>query len=55
MRINDIKLITNNPSKMDTLSRFNINVVERIPLKVGKNKNNLRYLETKAKKSGHLM
>ena len=55
MRINDIKLITNNPSKMDTLSRLNINVVERIPLKVGKNKNNLKYLETKAKKSGHLM
>ena len=55
MRITDIKLITNNPSKVATMNKFNINVAERIPLKVGQNKNNLRYLETKAKKSGHLL
>ena len=55
MRITKIKLITNNPSKVATMNKFNINVAERIPLKVGKNKNNLRYLETKAKKSGHLL
>ena len=50
-----IKKITNNPSKVATMNKFNINVAERIPLKVGQNKNNLRYLETKAKKSGHLL
>ena len=55
MRITNIKLITNNPSKVATMNKFNINVAERIPLKVGQNKNNLRYLETKAKKSGHLL
>ncbi|GIR85566.1 MAG: hypothetical protein CM15mP85_21900 [Rhodobacterales bacterium] len=55
MRITNIKLITNNPSKVSTMNKFNISVAERIPLKVGQNKNNLRYLETKAKKSGHLM
>ena len=55
MRITNIKLITNNPSKVSTMNKFNINVAERIPLKVGQNKNNLRYLETKAKKSGHLL
>ena len=33
------------------MNKFDINVTERIPL-VGQNKNNLRYLETKAKKSG---
>ena len=55
MRITDIKLITNNPSKVSTMNKYNINVSERIPLRVGQNKNNLRYLETKAKKSGHLM
>ena len=32
------------------MNKFNINVAERIPLKVGQNKNNLKYLETKAKK-----
>jgi len=55
MRINNIKLITNNPSKISTMHKYNIAVEERIPLKVGKNKNNIRYLDTKAKKSGHLM
>jgi GTP cyclohydrolase II len=37
------------------MSNYGINVVERISLNVGQNKKNLRYLETKAKKSGHLM
>ena len=55
MRINKIKLITNNPSKVSTMDNYNINVIERIPLKVGQNKTNLNYLETKARKSGHLM
>lgn len=55
MRISNIKLITNNPSKINTMNKFDINVTERIPLKVGQNKNNLKYIETKAKKSGHLM
>ena len=55
MRITDIKLITNNPSKLSMMNKYDINVTERIPLTVGQNKNNLRYLETKAKKSGHLI
>ena len=55
MRINNIKLITNNPSKITTMNNYGINVVERIPLNVGQNKKNLRYLQTKARKSGHLM
>ena len=55
MRIKDIKLITNNPSKISTMNNYDINVLERIPLKVGQNETNLRYLETKARKSGHLM
>ena len=55
MRITDIKLITNNPSKLSMMNKYGINVTKRIPLRVGQNKNNLRYLETKAKKSGHLL
>jgi len=55
MRISNIKLITNNPSKISTMKKYDVNVVQRIPLKVGQNKTNLRYLETKARKSGHLM
>ena len=55
MRISNIKLMTNNPSKISTMRKYNTNVIERIPLQVGQNKNNIRYLDTKAKKSGHLM
>ena len=54
MRISNIKLITNNPSKISSMSKYNINVAERIPLRVGQNEANLRYLETKVSKSGHL-
>ena len=55
MRISNIKLITNNPSKISTMSKYNITVTERIPLQVGKNETNLKYLQTKVIKSGHLM
>ena len=54
MRIANIKLITNNPSKISSMSKYDINVAERIPLRVGQNETNLRYLETKVSKSGHL-
>ena len=35
MRISNIRLITNNPSKISTMNKFNINVTERIPLRWG--------------------
>ena len=55
MRISKIKLITNNPSKIATMSKYNIIVTERIALNVGQNETNLRYLQTKVSKSGHLI
>jgi len=55
MRVGAIQLITNNPTKISTMAKYDIIVTERIPLVVGKNKTNLKYLETKVKKSGHLM
>jgi GTP cyclohydrolase II len=55
MRIADIKLITNNPSKISTMEKYNITVSERIPLTVGQNETNLSYLKTKVSRSGHLM
>ena len=55
MRISNIQLITNNPSKISTMEKYGVSVKKRIPLKVGQNENNLRYLKTKVLKSGHLM
>ena len=53
--IRSVKLLTNNPEKIQTLKDAGINVVERIPLHVGENLENERYLQTKADKLGHLM
>lgn len=50
-----IRLLTNNPRKIDALREAGINIVERVPLLVGHNENNAYYLNTKAKKMGHLI
>ena len=35
------------------MKKAGINVVERVPLNVGENRYNTKYLDTKAKKMGH--
>lgn len=49
-----VKLLTNNPAKIEMMEKSGISVVERVPLKVGKTSHNQAYLATKASKSGHL-
>ena len=53
--VHEIKLLTNNPEKVSTLQQAGISIVERIPLQVGENSENERYLHTKADKLGHLI
>ena len=48
-----VRLLTNNPAKIETMKKAGINVVERVPLNVGENRYNTGYLDTKAKKMGH--
>ncbi len=48
------RLLTNNPLKVRALESQGIEVVERIPLHVGANPLNNRYLATKAHRMGHL-
>ena len=55
MGITQIRLLTNNPAKIAMMEKQGINVVERVPLQVGKNGLNEAYLATKAAKSGHLL
>ncbi len=50
-----VRLMTNNPKKIAMMSAAGIEVVERVPLQVGRNAHNEDYLDTKAKKSGHLL
>ncbi len=55
MGVNSVKLMTNNPRKMQALKDANIDVVERVPLMYGKNPHNENYLSTKHGKLGHLL
>ncbi|WP_372749010.1 GTP cyclohydrolase II [Litorivivens sp.] len=52
--ISQLKLMTNNPRKVNALTEHGIKVVERLPLRTGENPHNARYLATKAGKLGHL-
>ncbi|STZ75613.1 GTP cyclohydrolase II [Bergeriella denitrificans] len=53
--IRSVKLLTNNPEKVQTLQSAGIEVAERRALQVGENAENERYLHTKADKLGHFL
>ena len=48
-----VRLMTNNPSKLDGLSRAGIDVFGRVPLHGPINADNRRYLAAKATRAGH--
>ena len=50
-----VRLMTNNPAKIEMMQTCGITVTDRVPLKVGENRFNTDYLATKAAKSGHLL
>ena len=52
--VRSVRLMTNNPRKLDGLRALGVDVVDRMPLVMEPNRYNRRYLETKARKSGHL-
>jgi GTP cyclohydrolase II len=55
LKVNSIKLITNNPKKIEQLTQYGINISDRIPHIMEPNDHNRFYLETKAAKSGHMI
>ena len=55
LKIQSVRLITNNPKKIQQLVDYGIQVTDRIPHVMEPNDHNLFYLQTKAAKSGHLM
>jgi 3,4-dihydroxy 2-butanone 4-phosphate synthase/GTP cyclohydrolase II len=54
MGITNIRLLTNNPSKVSSINNYGINVSERIPLCVEPSDENRAYLKTKEDKLGHI-
>jgi GTP cyclohydrolase II len=52
--IDEVRLLTNNPAKVEGLEAAGIKVVERVAHHMPANPHNADYLATKRKKSGHL-
>lgn len=50
-----IKLLTNNPKKIEALENLGIKNIERVPLEINANHKNAQYLLTKKVKLGHLL
>ncbi|HEX8960175.1 MAG TPA: bifunctional 3,4-dihydroxy-2-butanone-4-phosphate synthase/GTP cyclohydrolase II, partial [Geobacteraceae bacterium] len=53
--VKNIRLMTNNPKKVVGLEGYGINIVERVPIEVEPSKSNIKYLQTKREKLGHLL
>ena len=53
--VRDIRLLTNNPKKIIGLEGYGLKVVERVPIEVVPNADNVKYLKTKKKKLGHIL
>ena len=49
-----VRLLTNNPKKIEGLEAYGISVVERVAIEVPPSKGNIDYLRTKKEKLGHI-
>jgi 3,4-dihydroxy 2-butanone 4-phosphate synthase/GTP cyclohydrolase II len=53
--LSEIRLMTNNPRKIIGLEGYNLKISERIPIEIEPREENLRYLNAKRQKLGHLL
>ena len=53
--VSTMRIMTNNPAKYGGLEGYGLEIVERVPLRVLPNQENIRYLLTKQQKMGHLL
>jgi GTP cyclohydrolase II len=54
LRVRSVRLLTNNPAKIQQLTDVGVKIVERVPLIIEPTMYSGDYLKTKAEKSGHL-
>ena len=53
--IRDVRLLSNNPDKVEQLERSGVRVVERVPCRPRTSRHSASYLRTKKNKLGHLL
>jgi 3,4-dihydroxy 2-butanone 4-phosphate synthase/GTP cyclohydrolase II len=53
LKISSVRLLTNNPDKIEQLCRYGVEVIGREPLWVGETPENRSYLDTKTTRMGH--
>ena len=52
MGFSSVRLLTNNPAKIEMMEQTGISVAERVPLRVGETAHNRAYLETRRANPG---
>jgi 3,4-dihydroxy 2-butanone 4-phosphate synthase/GTP cyclohydrolase II len=53
--VKKIRLMTNTPKKIVGLKGYDMEVVERVPIEIEPQENNIEYLKTKRDKMGHIL
>jgi GTP cyclohydrolase II len=53
--VRSIRLMTNNPGKLEKLAQHGLEIVERVPVVTRRTPHNLAYLRTKQQKLGHML
>jgi 3,4-dihydroxy 2-butanone 4-phosphate synthase/GTP cyclohydrolase II len=53
--VRNVRLITNNPAKVEALEKHGLAIVERVAVEAPPNPVNARYLKVKAERMGHLL
>ena len=53
--IKSVRLITNNPRKIEMMGKLGVNIVGRIPIHIDSNPHSHGYLKAKGSRMGHMM